>query len=124
MPAERAAGVLAVRGRVAALGQIVEVVDDPLGADDDGAVLEHQHRHGAHAASELEHAAVGGILGHLSCHEVDPELREPLPDALRAAAPLRLEELEHAPIAADGGSGVIGPGADPLCGDSPTGRRA
>lgn len=82
-------------GCVRLLGEVVEVVDDAGGPDDDGAVLEHQHRHAADAGVELEHIPSLGILRHLSGDEVEPQLGQALPDALRPATPLGLEELEH-----------------------------
>ena len=86
---------LAVGLRVRGLGEVVEIVEDPLGADDHGAVLEDEHGHAADAGVELERVALVGVLRHLARHEVDSELGQALPDALGASAPLGLEELEH-----------------------------
>ena len=91
--------LVAVRVGVGALGHVVEIVDDPLGADDDGAVLEQEHGHGADAGAELELVAERGVLRYLARDEVDAELGQPLADALGAAAPLGLVELEHQSIA-------------------------
>lgn len=107
---------LALELGVGAVGQVVEVVDDPLGADDHGAVLEHQHRHRADAGPILEHVAVGRVGRNLTGDEVDPELGQTLADGLGAAAPLGLEELEHARIVAVAAGHRIGPGADDRCG--------
>ena len=91
--------LLAVSVGVGAGRQVVEVVDDLLGADDDGAVLEQEHRHGANAGAELELVAERRILGYLAGDEVDPELGQALADTLGAAAPLCLVQLEHQSIA-------------------------
>ena len=106
---------LPLRAGVGLLGKVVEVVDDPLGADDHGAVLEHQHRHRTDAGVELEHVAFCRVGGHLARDEVDPELGQPLPDRLRAAAPLGLEELEHGPSVTAPAARGIGPPADRRC---------
>src|SRR5262249_41154875 len=87
----------AVLVRVVALREAVEVVENLVVAADRPPGVEHEHRELPRAGRTLERVAFLGIGGHLAGDDVDAELRQPLPHAMRMRAPFGLVEL-HAPF--------------------------
>ena len=69
-----------------------------VAADDLAAVDEHRD---LVLADRLPHRlALGRLRRHLASHELEPELRQTLPDAVGVGAPLCLVELHSPPIPA------------------------
>jgi uncharacterized protein with GYD domain len=72
------------------------MLEDPLGAVEDGAAVEDEHRNRPQTRGVLESVAIGRVDRHRADDKVEAELGDPPPDESGAWTPCGLEELEHA----------------------------